>query len=133
MMPEEDITLIDLLDDFRQLKLGFDSKRYSFLSYRLGVLIEKYNQMIQLRKEIQESYFTCVDVIHEEGLEINFDANRWERVRSVEDSEWKFEIDEIDEIKHGIDDVMALIESGIAEQMIIEEEERLTGDKVRRE
>ena len=132
-MTEEDISLIDLLDEFRNLKLGYDSKRFSALAFRLGVLMEKYEQLIQLRKEIQESYFTCAEIIREEGLEINFDENRWERIRSVEDSEWKFELDEIDEIKYGIEQALALIESGVAEMMIIEEEEKLTGDKVTRE
>lgn len=126
-----DNDLKELLADFRKLKLEKDYEHYAFFSYRLGLLIEKYDELDVLRKDIQETYFKAAEDILNEGLDLDFDINRWERIRSAEDSEWNFEINQIRIMKYEIDQILLMIESGEAEEMILAEEEELTGDDIR--
>ena len=46
-------------------------------------------------------------------------------------SEWKKELDELSELKYEIDDAIKRLENGEIERMLIEEEEKMTGDKIR--
>lgn len=124
--------LIEVLDEFRNLKISYDSERFKFLSYQLENIIKDYHSLIESRKEIQEKYFEIMENLNKNGLETEIDYSRWEKIRSNEDSEWKFELDELTSLKYEIEGGLELLESGEIEKMIIEEEEELTGEKLRK-
>ena len=124
--------LIEVLDEFRNLKISYDSERFKFLTYQLENIIKDYHSLIESRKEIQEKYFEIMENLNKNGLETEIDYSRWEKIRSNEDSEWKFELDELTSLKYEIEGGLELLESGEIEKMIIEEEEELTGEKLRK-
>ena len=127
-----DNDLIDVLDEFRNLKISYDIERFKLLSYQLENIMKDYQTLMETRKEIQEKYFEIMENINKNGLKTEIDYSRWEKIRSNEDSEWKFELDELTSLKYEIDGGLELLENGEIEKMIIEEEEALTGKKLRK-
>lgn len=123
-----DVGLIDILDEFRNLKINYDIERFKLLSFQLENIIKDYQRLIESRKEIQEKYFEVMKNLNDNGLETEIDYSRWEKLRSSEDSEWKLEIDELTRLNYEVEEALKLLESGEIEKMIIEEETRLTGD-----
>lgn len=128
-----DADLIDVLDEFRNLKINYDIERFKLLSFQLEDIIKEYNTLINTRKEIQEKYFEIMKNLNENGLETEIDYSRWDKLRLNEDSEWKVELDELSELKYEIDGALELLKNGEIEKMIIEEEEELTGEKLTRD
>ncbi|WP_405287012.1 hypothetical protein [Methanobrevibacter sp.] len=49
------------LDAFRQIKLMFDYNRFRLYNLKVENLIAKYEQLKQLREEIQGDYFLIYD------------------------------------------------------------------------
>jgi hypothetical protein len=127
-----DINLIDILNDFRKMKISYDIERFKLMSYQLENLINDYNEMIKSREEIQEKYFDVMNDLNENGLDTEVDYGRWGKVRSNEIEEWKSELDELYTLKYEIDETLELLKNGEIERMLIEEEERLTGDKIKK-
>ena len=128
-----DADLIDVLDEFRNLKISYDIERFKLLSFQLEDILKDYNTLINTRKEIQEKYFEVMKNLNENGLETEIDYSRWDKLRLNEDSEWKVERDELSELKYEIDEALELLKNGEIEKMIIEEEELLTGEKLTRD
>lgn len=127
-----DINLIDILNDFRKMKISYDIERFKLMAYQLENIIKDYNELIKTREEIQEKYFDIMDGLNENGLDTKVDYARWEKIRSKESDEWKLELDELYNLKYEIDEMLELLENGEIERMLIEEEERLTGDKIKK-
>lgn len=127
-----DINLIEILNDFRKMKISYDIERFKLMSYQLENIIKDYNEMIKTREEIQEKYFDIMNGLNKNGLDTKVDYGRWEEVRSKESDEWKLELDELYNLKYEIDEMLELLENGEIERMLIEEEERLTGDKIKK-
>ena len=127
-----DNDLIDVLDEFRNLKISYDIERFKLLSYQLENIMKDYQSLMETRKEIQEKYFKIMENINKNGLETEVDYSRWDKIRLNENSEWKYELDELTSLKYEIDGGLELLENGEIEKMIIEEEEALTGEKLRR-
>ncbi|WP_407422981.1 hypothetical protein [Methanobrevibacter sp.] len=127
-----DNDLIDVLNDFRNLKINYDIERFKLLSYQLENIMKDYQTLMEIRKEIQEKYFEIMENINKNGLETEVDYSRWDKLRLNENSEWKSELDELTSLKFEIDGGLELLENGEIEKMIIEEEEALTGKKLRR-
>ena len=120
-----------LLIEPRGLKLDYDYQHFRFVVAKIDALIEKYERLIELRKDIQEAYFAADEYIKELNLEIECDANRWERIRSAEKSEWEFELNQLRDIKSDIEGAIALIESGDAMKMLEDYEAKQTGEDFR--
>ena len=127
-----DNDLIDVLDEFRNLKISYDIERFKLLSYQLENIMKDYQTLMETRKEIQEKYFEIMENINKNGLKTEIDYSRWDKLRLNENSEWKYELDELTSLKYEIDGGLELLENGEIEKMIIEEEEALTGEKLRR-
>ncbi len=127
-----DADLIDILDEFRNLKINYDIERFKLLSFQLENIIKDYQRLIESRKEIQEKYFEVMKNLNDNGLETEIDYSRWEKLRSSEDSEWKLELDELTRLNYEVEEALNLLESGEIEKMIIEEETRLTGDMLKK-
>ena len=115
-----------LLDVFRQMKLMSDYNRFRFYNLKVENLIAKYEQLKELREEIQGDYFLIYDeLLSEELIEGELDASDWGITRDHENEVWDAEVRLMSEIKANFDLAIKMIESGEAEQSIIDAENNL--------
>lgn len=115
-----------LLDVFRQMKLMSDYNRFRFYSLKVENLIAKYEELKQLREEIQGDYFSIYDeLLSEELIEGELDASDWGITRERENEVWDAEVRLMSEIKANFDLAIKMIESGEVEQSIIDAENNL--------
>lgn len=85
-MNEDKIRTYDELEDdekgvlnvFRQMKLMSDYNRFKLYKFKVEDLIKDYEQLKQLREEIQVKYFSIYDELQtEELIEGKLDASDW--------------------------------------------------------
>lgn len=113
----------EVLDAFRQMKLISDYNRFKLYSYKVEDLINDYEQLKKLREAIQVKYFSIYDELVEEGLiEGELDVSDWGITRDHENETWDSELKLMSEIKTNFDIAIKMIESGEAEQSIIDAE-----------
>lgn len=113
----------EVLDAFRQMKLMSDYNRFKLYNYKVEDLIEDYEQLKKLREEIQAKYFSVYEeLVNEELIEGELDACIWGITRDHENETWDSELQLMSEIKTNFDIAIKMIESGEAEQSIIDEE-----------
>lgn len=116
----------EVLDSFRQMKLLYDHSRFRLHKYQVEDLIKDYEQLKKLREEIQVKYFSIYEELLDEDLiEGEIDAGIWGITREHENEIWDSEIRLMSDIKREFDIGIAMIESGEAEQAIIDDENRL--------
>ena len=116
----------EILDAFRQMKLISDYNRFRLYRYKFEDLISDYEQLKKLREEIQVKYFSIYEELVAEGLiEGELDAGDWGITRDHENEVWDSEIRLMSDIKTNFDIDIAMIESGEAEQAIIDDENNL--------
>ncbi|WP_407432432.1 hypothetical protein [Methanobrevibacter sp.] len=65
---ELDIDEMELLDIFRVMKLSYDQARFELYSYRLNDLIEKYDNIVEMRRDAQTLFFEILEQIDKDGL-----------------------------------------------------------------
>ncbi|MBQ7927514.1 MAG: hypothetical protein IJ287_02030 [Methanobrevibacter sp.] len=115
----------EVLDTFRHMKLISDYNRFRLYKYKVEDLIKDYEQLNRLREEIQQKYFSLYDELNLEGLiEGELDASDWGRIRENESETWSSELELMSEIKTHFEIAIKMIESGEAEQVIIDEENK---------
>ena len=113
----------EVLDVFRQMKLMSDYNRFKLYKFKVEDLISDYEQLKQLREEIQEKYFSVYEeLVIEELIEGELDASIWGITRSHENETWGAELRLMSDIKTNFDIAINMIESGEAEQAIIDAE-----------
>lgn len=116
----------EVLDAFRQMKLMSDYNRFKLYSYKVEYLIKDYEQLKQLRENIQAKYFSVYDeLLNEELIEGELDATIWGITREQENETLDSELRLMSEIKTNFDLAIKMIESGDAEQLIIDDENNL--------
>lgn len=116
----------EVLDSFRQMKLISDYNRFRLYRYKVEDLISDYEQLKKLREEIQVKYFSIYDeLLAEDLIEGELDAGDWGITRDHENEVWDSEIRLMSDIKTNFDIAIAMIESGEAEQAIIDDENNL--------
>ena len=116
----------EVLDSFRKMKLMYDHSRFRLHKYQVEDLINDYEQLKKLREEIQVKYFSIYEeLLAEDLIEGELDASIWGITREHENEIWDSEIRLISDIKTQFDIGIAMIESGDAEQAIIDDENRL--------
>ena len=116
----------EVLDAFRQMKLISDYNRFRLYRYKVEDLISDYEQLKKLREEIQVKYFSIYEELLAEGLiEGELDAGDWGITRNHENEVWDSEIRLMSDIKTNFAIAIAMIESGEAEQAIIDDENNL--------
>lgn len=116
----------EVLDAFRQMKLMSDYNRFKLYSYKVEDLIKDYEQLKQLRENIQTKYFSVYDeLLNEELIEGELDATIWGITREQENETLDSELRLMSEIKTNFDLAIKMIESGDAEQLIIDDENNL--------
>lgn len=116
----------EVLDFFRQMKLESDYNKFRFFNLKVESLIEKYEQLKHLREEIHGDYFSLYDEIaSEELIEGELDASDWGITREHENEVWDAELRLWTEIKAHFDLAIKMIDSGEADQSIIDAENNL--------
>ena len=113
----------EVLDSFRQMKLLYDHSRFRLHKYQIEDLIKDYEQLKKLREEIQVKYFSIYEeLLVEDLIEGELDAGIWGIAREHENEIWDSEIRLMGDIKREFDIAIGMIESGEAEQVIIDDE-----------
>ena len=115
----------EVLDAFRQMKLMSDYNKFKLYKYKVEDLIKDYEELKKLREEIQAKYFSVYDeLLNEELIEGELDASIWGVARDLENETWDSELQIMSEIKTNFDIAINMIETGEAEQMIIDDENK---------
>lgn len=115
----------EVLDAFRQMKLMSDYNMFKLYKFKVEDLIKDYEQLKQLREEIQAKYFSVYEeLLNEELIEGELDASIWGITREQENETWDSELQLMSEIKTNFDIAINMIETGEAEQMIIDDENK---------
>ena len=87
--------------------------------------MEDYEELKNLREEIQAKYFSVYDeLVNEELIEGELDASIWGIARELENETWNSELQIMSEIKTNFDIAINMIVTGEAEQMIIDDENK---------
>ena len=123
---ELDVDEKEVLDSFRKMKLMYDHARFKLHKLQVEDLINDYEQLKKLREEIQVKYFSIYEeLLAEDLIEGELDAGIWGITREHENEVWDSEIRLISNIKREFDMAIGMIESGDAEQAIIDDENNL--------
>ena len=122
---ELDIGEKEVIDSFRKMKLLYDRARFKFHRIQVEDLINDYEQLKKLREEIQVKYFSIYEeLLAEDLIEGELDASIWGITREHENETWDAELRLMSDIKTNFDIALNMIESGEAEQAIIDDENR---------
>lgn len=115
----------EVLDSFRKMKLMCDYSRFKYHRLKVEDIINDYEQIKHLREEIQVKYFSIYEeLVQEELIEGELDAGIWGITRDHENEIWDSELRLMSDIKTNFDIAIAMIESGEAEQAIIDDENK---------
>ena len=113
----------EVLDSFRKMKLMYDYARFKLHKFQVEDLIKDYEQLKKSREEIQAKYFSIYEeLLAEDLIEGELDASIWGITREHENEVWDSELRLMSDIKTNFDIAIHMIESGEAEQAIIDEE-----------
>ena len=113
----------EVLDSFRKMKLMYDYARFKLHGLQVENLIKDYEQLKKLREEIQVKYFSIYEeLLSEDLIEGELNASIWGITREHENEVWDSELRLMSDIKTNFDIAIHMIESGEAEQAIIDEE-----------
>ena len=120
---ELDIDEKEVIDNFRKMKLMYDHARFKLHRLQVEDLISDYEQLKKLREEIQVKYFSIYEeLLAEDLIEGELDASVWGITREHENEVWDSELRLMSDIKTNFDIALHMIESGEAEQSIIDDE-----------
>ena len=115
----------EVIDSFRKMKLMYDHARFKLRNIQVEDLIKDYEELKKLREEIQVKYFSIYgDLLADDLIEGELDSSLWGITREHENETWDAELRLMSEIKTNFDIAINLIESGEAEQVIIDAENR---------
>ena len=113
----------EVLDSFRQMKLMYDHARFKLHKLQVENLIKDYEQLKKLREEIQANYFSIYgELLADDLIEGELDASVWGITCEHENEVWDSELRLMSDIKTNFDIAISIIESGEAEQAIIDAE-----------
>ncbi len=104
------------------LQLDYDCERFRLMSYQLENLLEEYDKLLELRENIQLKFFTTLENIKRNGIDVDEDYERWAKVRTSEREEWDSEIDLIVNLKYDIDDNLKLLDNSMMRRSLIKRE-----------
>ena len=120
---ELDIDEKEVLDSFRKMKLMYDHARFKLHKLQVEDLINDYEQLKKLREEIQVKYFSIYDeLLAEDLIEGELDASIWGITREHENEVWDSELRLMTDIKNNFEMGLRMIESGEAEQTLLDAE-----------
>lgn len=115
----------DVIDCFRQMKLSYDHARFRLHRFQVEDLIKDYEELKKICEGIQVKYFSIYEeLLAEDLVEGELDASILGIARENENEIWDSELRLMSDIKINFDMAIAMIESGEAEQAIIDEENK---------
>lgn len=118
---DEDVQ--ELLDRFREMKLKADYSKFRYHRLQIENIMHDYEKLRELREDIQVQYFKIYnELLDDDLIEGDVDAALWGIDRERENGTWNAELDILVKIKKDFDDVIEMIESGEAEQNLIDSE-----------
>ena len=101
----------------------YDHARFKLHQLQVEDLINDYEHLKKLREDIQVKYFSIYEeLLAEDLIEGELDASVWGITRDHENEVWNSEIRLMSDIKREFDIGIDMIESGDAEQAIIDYE-----------
>ena len=113
----------EVLDSFRKMKLLYDYARFRLYKNKVEDLLNDYEELKKLREDIQFKYFSIYEeLIGEKLIEGELDASIWGNTREHENETWDSEVRLMGDIKTNFDIALNMIESGEAEQSIMDAE-----------
>ena len=113
----------EVMDTFRKMKLLSDQARFELFSYKLTDLLNKYEEILESRKKTQALLFDVLEEIDKNDLSsIHVDYEKLGRNRQVEADNIAEEVNIVQEYKAGFDVALHMIYSGVAEDLLIREE-----------
>ncbi len=113
----------EVLDSFRKMKLMYDYVRFKLHKANVENLIKDYEELKKLREGIQVKYFSIYEeLLGEDLIDGELDASVWGITREHENEIWNTELRLMNEIKTHFEIAIDMIESGEAEQAIIDDE-----------
>ena len=116
----------EVLDSFRKMKLLYDYARFRLYKNKVEDLLNDYEELKKLRENIQFKYFSIYgELIDEKLIEGELDVSIWGNIREHENEVWDAELRLMSDIKTNFDIAIRMIESGEAEQAIIDAENNL--------
>ena len=122
LLPQEK----EVMDTFRQMKLTSDQSRFELFSYKLTDLLNKYEDILELRKETQALLFDVLEEIDKNELySIHVDYEKLGRTRQMEADNIAEEVNIVQEYKAGFDEALDIIYSSVAEQLLIQDENNI--------
>ena len=104
------------------LQLDYDCERFRLMSYQLENLLEEYDKLLELRENIQLKFFTTLENIKRNGIDVDEDYERWAKIRTSEREGWNSEIDLIVNLKYDIDDNLKLLDNSMMRRSLINKE-----------
>ena len=111
----------EVLDSFRKMKLMYDHARFKLHKLQVEDLINDYEHLKKLRERIQVKYFSIYEeLLAEDLIEGELDASVWGITREHENEIWDSELRLMSDVKTNFDIGIAMIESGEAEQAILD-------------
>ena len=118
-----------VLDMFRAMKIAKDKAQFQLMMYQINDLLNSYQQLQQLRQDIQAKYFSVLEKIDATELAtVDVSYEKWSEIRDYENAEWNEEIAVMSEFKYHLDDLLLQISDGTFERLIIEEERNIDVD-----
>ena len=113
----------EVLDSFRKMKLMYDYGRIKLHKANVENLIKDYEELKKLREGIQVKYFSIYEeLLGEDLIDGELDASVWGITREHENEIWNTELRLMNEIKTHFEIAIDMVESGEAEQAIIDDE-----------
>ena len=102
------------------LKIDYDKARLQLINYQLGDLIAMYENLKELREDIQQKFFSVIELICENELDdIDINTWEWQKIRDNELANWNGELDILSDYKYQINECLGLLYDGTIEQLLI--------------
>ena len=109
-------------DDLDRLKLELECEKFKLMSYQLDDLLAEYDKLMEIRGNIQFKFFNAIDNIKNNGIPVDEDYERWERIRTREREGWDEEINLIADLKYDIDDNLKILDNTKMRRMLLDKE-----------
>lgn len=109
-------------DDLDMVKLELECEKFKLMSYQLDDLLEQYDKLMEIRGTIQFKFFNALDNIKKNGIPVDEDYERWEKIRTSEREGWDEEINLIADLKYDIDDNLKILDNTKMRRMLIDKE-----------
>ena len=111
---------------FCTMKIEMDKAKFQLLNYEINDLLNSYEQLQELRQDIQAKYFEILEKIDASELaNVDVSYEKWSEVREYENTNWNEEISVISDFQYYLKELINQLDDGTMERLIIEEEKNI--------